>query len=50
MKQYEYYSFFGRHGDEADQMLDKLGKEGWEAYAIVPAGISIVVYLKRPKP
>lgn len=47
MKQYEYYSFFGKHGDETNQTLDKLGKDGWEAFAVVPLFNKIVVYLKR---
>ena len=49
MKQFEYYSFIGRHGDTTDRMLDKLGQDGWEAYAIVPDCPDIVVYLKREK-
>ena len=47
MKQYEYYSFFGKHGDETDKQLDKLGAGGWEAFAIVPHEDGIVVYLRR---
>lgn len=49
MKKFEYYSFFGIHGDTTNEHLDKLGKAGWEAYAVVPNGDTIVVYLKREK-
>lgn len=49
MKKFEYYSFSGKHGDETNQILDELGKDGWEAYAIVPDDQGIVVYLKREK-
>ncbi len=50
MKKFEYFSFHGRHGDSTGQMLDELGKQGWEAFAIVPndyVPYEIVVYLKR---
>ena len=47
MKQFEYYSFCGYPGDEVDQTLDDLGIEGWEAFAIIPQGEQILVYLKR---
>ena len=46
MKKFEYYSFWGNHGDGTDQMLDELGKQGWEAFAVVPHEDKIVVYLK----
>lgn len=49
MKKFEYYSFNGIHGDAADEYLDELGKSDWEAYAVVPNGDTIVVYLKREK-
>lgn len=49
MKKFEYYSFFGTHGDTTNEYLDELGKDGWEAYAVVPNGDTIVVYLKREK-
>ena len=47
MKRFEYYSFFGHPGDEVDQTLDELGKEGWEAYSIVPYNDCVWVFLKR---
>ena len=50
MKKYEYYSFYGTHGDETDRQLDNLGELGWMAYAIVPYESGIVVYLRREKP
>ena len=46
MKKFEYYSFYGTHGDTTNEYLDELGKDGWEAYAVVPNGDTIVVYLK----
>ena len=49
MKKFEYYSFSGKYGDDTDQTLDKLGKDGWEAFGIVPDGEEIVIYLKREK-
>lgn len=49
MKKFEYYSFSGLHGDTTDRMLDKLGKDGWEAFAMVPDDQGIVIYLKREK-
>jgi hypothetical protein len=49
MKKFEYYSFFGIHGDTTNEHLDKLGKAGWEAFAAVPHEDKIVVYLKREK-
>lgn len=49
MKKFEYYSFYGNHGSTTDEYLDELGEDGWEAYAIVPNGDTIVVYLKREK-
>lgn len=50
MKKFEYYSFHGTHGDDADRYLDDLGSQGWEAYAILPYDSGIVVYLKRELP
>ncbi len=47
MKKFEYYSFLGTHGDTTNEYLDELDKDGWEAYAVVPNGDTIVVYLKR---
>lgn len=49
MKKFEYYSFHGTHGNATNEFLDELGKDGWEAYAVVPNGDTIVVYLKREK-
>lgn len=50
MKKFEYYTFYGKHGDETDRMLDHLGNDGWEAFAIVPCGVEMLVYyLKREK-
>ena len=49
MKKFEYYSFSGKHGDETNQILDKLGMDGWVAFEIVPDGEEIVIYLKREK-
>ncbi len=49
MRRFEYYSFFGKHGDETDQMLDDLGEQGWEAFAIIPDGDCLAVYLRREK-
>jgi hypothetical protein len=34
---------------KANEYLDELGKDGWEACAVVPNGDTIVVYLKREK-
>ena len=47
MKRFEYYSFCGYPGDEVDQTLDELGKEGWEAYAINPFNSQVWVFLKK---
>lgn len=49
MKKFEYYSIHLRPNEDAVQVLDCYGKDGWEAYAIVPNGDTIVVYLKREK-
>ena len=49
VKKFEYYSFCGTHGDTTNEYLDELGTDGWEAYAVVPNGDTIVVYLKREK-
>ena len=49
MTQFEYYSFHGTPGDTIDNELDNLGAHGWEAFAMVPWGFEIVVYLKREK-
>lgn len=46
MKKFEYYSFTINTIDEADRILDELGKGGWEAYAVANSRI----YLKREKP
>ena len=35
MKKFEYYSFFAVDPTEVDNTLDELGKDGWEAYAVV---------------
>lgn len=45
----EYYAIYGKHGDDINQALDKYGDEGWEAFAVVPDGSGIVIYLKRKK-
>lgn len=49
MKQFEYYSFFGTHGDTTNEFLNELGTDGWEVCSIVPNGDTIVAYLKREK-
>lgn len=46
MKKFEYYSFTINTIDEADRILDELGKDGWEAYAVADSRI----YLKRATP
>lgn len=50
MKKFEYYALYGKHGDYIDQLLDSYGDAGWEAFAVVPDGDGIVIYLKREKP
>lgn len=50
MKKFEYYSFYGTDGDMTDHYLDDLGKDGWEAFAIIPINSGFVVYLKRELP
>lgn len=50
MKKFEYYSFFETKQDTIDQTLDELGNQGWEAFAVVPTVVGVVVYLKREKP
>lgn len=47
MKRFEYYSIFSKHGDDADECLEDLGKKGCEAFAIVPFEEDIVIYFKR---
>lgn len=47
MKKFEYYNIYGKHGDEIDRELDRLGESGWEAFAVVPDSEGIVIYLKR---
>lgn len=47
MKKFEYYSFYGTDGDMTDYYLDDLGKDGWEAFAIIPRNGGLLVYLKR---
>lgn len=49
MKKFEYFSFYGDE-DKADNFLDDLGKDGWEAFAIIPRKSGVVVYLKRELP
>ena len=49
MKKFEYYSFYGTHGDATNMFLDELGKCGWEAFAAIPKDGGIVVYLKKEK-
>lgn len=49
MKKFEYYSFFGTHGDTTNEYLDELGDSGWEAVAMIPKNSGFVVYLKREK-
>lgn len=34
MKKFEYYSFCATYHDDADQTLEELGADGWEAYAV----------------
>lgn len=45
MKKFEYYSFFATGHDNADQALEELGADGWEAYAVEWPWF----YLKREK-
>lgn len=49
MKKFEYYTIYGRYGDDMDCELDRLGECGWEAFAVVPDDSGVVVYLKREK-
>lgn len=49
MKKFEYYTIYGKHGDEINRMLDRYGAEGWEAFAVVPYETGVVIYFKREK-
>ena len=53
MKKFEYYSIHLRANEDAVQVLDRYGNDGWEAFAIVPSkeyGMCATIYLKREKP
>lgn len=50
MKKFEYYVLYLRLGENAVQILDRYGEDGWEAFAAVPDGMGIVIYLKREIP
>ena len=50
MKKFEYYVLYLRLGENAVQILDRYGDAGWEAFAAVPDGMGIVIYLKREIP
>ncbi len=47
MKKFEYYTIHLRPGEDAAQILDNYGKDGWEAFQMIPNGEDMVVYLKR---
>lgn len=49
MKKFEYYTIYGKHGDEMNRALDRYGAEGWEAFAVVPYETGVVIYFKREK-
>lgn len=42
--EYKHFTFFAD-----DSMLEKYGKEGWEAYSAVKQGGYITIFLKRQK-
>jgi hypothetical protein len=48
MQRWEYTWFNESLGNPED-MLKKLGNEGWELVSVVYNGKSMVFYLKRPK-
>lgn len=52
MKKFEYYSIHLRAEEDAVQVLDQYGNDGWEAFEMMPdvSGYGgMVVYLKREK-
>ncbi len=49
MKRFEYYTIHLRPDEDAVQILDYYGNDGWEAFHILPDGDKIIVYLKREK-
>lgn len=50
MKKFEYYTIHLTPWENAAQVLDEYGADGWEAFQMMPDGGCIVVYLKREKP
>ncbi len=50
MKKFEYYTIHLRPWENAAQVLDEHGADGWEAFHMMQIGEDIVVYLKREKP
>lgn len=49
MKKFEYYTIHLRPNEDAVQVLDCYGDDGWEAFGIMPDGGGTLVYLKREK-
>lgn len=49
MKKFEYYSICLRPDEDAVQILDYYGKDGWEAFHMTQIDERLVVYLKREK-
>lgn len=49
MKTWQYFRHEA-YSNELMQMLDKYGREGWEAFAVVPwsQGTGSTAYFKRP--
>lgn len=50
MKKFEYYEIFPRTDEGIIELLDHYGEDGWEAFAAMPDGMGIVIYLKREIP
>lgn len=47
MRRFEYYHLHLRHDDPINVRMDVFGRNGWEAYAVMPFKDGIAVYLKR---
>lgn len=49
MKKFEYYTIHLRSEENAVQVLDSYGEDGWEAFHVLPNGDWKAIYLKREK-
>jgi hypothetical protein len=47
--EWEYTSVASTKHQELTEELRTLGREGWELVSVVPAGVLLIAFLKRPR-